>query len=229
MQNRSQSEWLTFKMAGATNEFHISAGIKNVHKPDGSFRTDIDIIIGKDFPANLPQDIDTITVTGPGGDLPVGKANFTYYPQFKDFWISIPGSPEIGTYTFTVTAGQLKGVATDTVSTLRNIPIPATLALSPADGQMLRAMSPTFRWQPVEYPFVPVYYQLVIWNPSITERIFASQFVKNMNTYTVPAGKLKTGRTYLWWVRVADSYNWSQTQNRADGERITIQMAKELE
>jgi hypothetical protein len=40
---------------------------------------------------------------------------------------------------------------------------------------------------------------------------------------------LKPGRTYVWWVRVADSYNWSQTQNRTDSERITIQMAEQLE
>ncbi|UCE50896.1 MAG: amidohydrolase family protein [Desulfobacterales bacterium] len=229
MQNRSDSKWLTFKMAGTTNEFHISAGIKNIHKPDDTFETGIDIIIGKDFPGNLPEDIDAITVTGPGGDLPISKDDFTYYPQFKDFWIGIPGSPDIGTYTFTVMAGQMKGTAKDTVSTLRNIPIPDKFSLSPAQGQMLSVSSPSFKWQPVDYPFVPVYYQLVIWNPALTERIFESQIATDMHTITVPAGTLKPGRTYVWWVRVADSYNWSQTQNRTNSERITIQMAEQLE
>jgi hypothetical protein len=229
MQNRSNSEWLTFKMAGATREFHISAQIKNVRKPVDQLETQIDIMLEKDFPGNLPEDIDTITVTGPAGNLPISKDDFTYYPQFKDFWISIPGKPDIGTYTFTVTAGQLKGVATDTVTTLRNIPIPDTVGLAPAQGQILSTSSPTFKWPPVDYPFVPVYYQLVIWNPSITENIFSSQHATDMQMATVPAGILKPGRTYIWWIRIADSYNWSQTQNRTESERITIQMAEQLE
>jgi imidazolonepropionase-like amidohydrolase len=229
MQNRVNSEWLTFKMAGKTDEFHISAGIKNVRKPDDTFKTNIDIVIGEDFPGDLPEGIDAITITGPGGDLPISKDDFTYYPQFKDFWIGIPGKPDIGTYTFTVTAGQLKGVATDTVTTLRNIPIPDKKSLTPAGGQDLSAAAPTFKWQPVNYPFVPVYYQFVIWNPSITEHIFSSPIATDMHTFTVPAGTLKPGRTYVWWVRVADSYNWSQTQNRTESERITIQMAEDLE
>jgi hypothetical protein len=229
MQNRVNSEWLTFKMAGATDEFHISAGVRNLRKPDEVFETAFDIILEKDFPGNLPEDVDAITITGPGGDLPISKDDFTYYPQFRDFWISIPGKPDIGTYTFTVTAGKMKGVATDTVTTLRNIPIPDPLALSPAHDQIISASSPTFKWQPVDYPFVPVYYQLVIWNPALTERIFASPLAIDMHTFTVPTGTLKSGQTYVWWVRVMDSYNWYQAQNRTDSERITIQMAEQLE
>ena len=70
----------------------------------------------------LPDDIDTITVTGPKGDLTLAKDNFSYYPQFRDFWISIPGTPETGTYTFTVTSGNRSGLATDTQSDLRTLP-----------------------------------------------------------------------------------------------------------
>lgn len=228
MQNRSNSEWLTFKMAGTTHEFHISAQIKNVRKPDDTRMSDIDIIIGEDFNGNLPEDIDAITVSGPAGDLPISKDDFTYYPQFKDFWIRIPGAPQTGTYTFTVTSGQMKGVATDHLTTLRNIPIPDTAGLSPSEGQRLSGSSPTFKWQPVDYPFVPVYYQLVIWNPDITERIFASPVAKDMYQYTVPADTLKPGQTYVWWVRVMDSYNSHKTQNRTDSEQIAIQMAEQL-
>lgn len=50
-----------------------------------------------------------------------------------------------------------------------------------------------------------------------------------MQSVSVPAGILKPGRTYVWWVRVTDSYNWSQAQNRADSERITFKMAELLE
>ena len=83
----------------------IYGAITHVHSPDNRVSTVIDIVIGDDFKGTLPDDIDTITVTGPGGKLTLGKSEFNYYSQFRDFWISIPSVAEIGTYTFTVTRG----------------------------------------------------------------------------------------------------------------------------
>ena len=75
------------------NNIPIQGAITHVHEPDGSLKTTIDIVIGKEFTGNLPEDIDSISVTGPKGDLTLEKSDFSYYPQFRDFWISIPGSP----------------------------------------------------------------------------------------------------------------------------------------
>jgi hypothetical protein len=229
VQNRSNSKWLSFTVAEKLNDFQISAVIKNVRDPDDNYFTHIDVIIGNEFSGNLPDNIDSIIITGPKGDLPITKDDFTYYPQFKDFSIDMPGSPEPGRYTFTVSSANLKSSAMDTLSVFRSIPIPDTDTLSPAEGAIIRSKTPGFSWKPVEYDKTPVYYRLEIWNSAITERAYASKFEKNMLAHIIPSGTLKAGETYIWRVRVADSYNWERTQNRTNSEWQTITVAQELE
>jgi hypothetical protein len=67
----------------------ILSAITHVREPDNSSITIIDIVIGNEFMGTLPDDIDTITVTGPKGDLTLAKDDFNYYPQFRDFWIRV--------------------------------------------------------------------------------------------------------------------------------------------
>ena len=110
------------KLAIKEKNISIQGAITHVHEPDDSSTTIIDIVIGNEFKGALPDDIDTITVAGPKGNLTFAKDDFNYYPQFRDFWISIPGTPETGTYTFTVTSGNRSGSATDTQSDLRTLP-----------------------------------------------------------------------------------------------------------
>jgi hypothetical protein len=229
VQNRSNSKWLSFAMTGTLNDFQINVAIKNVRSPDDNYSTHIEVIIGNDFIGNLPNDIDSITIKGPNGDLPITRGGFTYYPQFKDFFISIAGSPETGRYAFTVTSGNLKANAVDTLSILRSIPIPDTRALSPAESAIIRSKMPRFSWGPVEYEKAPVYYRLEIWNPAITERAYASKFEKNMLSHTIPIGTLKAGETYKWRVQVTDSFNWERGQNRTNSEWMIITVAQELE
>ena len=194
-----------------------------------SIFTHVDILIGKDFTGNLPDNIDSITITGPKGELPFTKADFTYYPQFKGFFINIPGSPEIGRYSFTLTSDNLKASASDTLSVHRSIPIPQSSSLYPAEGAVIRSRNPVFSWNAVEYEKAPLYYRIEIWNPPITERAYASRFEKNMLSHTIPAGKLKAGKIYRWRVRVADGYNWERVQNLSHSEWQTITVAHELE
>jgi hypothetical protein len=84
----------TLELTVKQNNIVIHGAITHVYEPDNSSKTMIDIVIGKEFTGTLPDDIDTITVTGPKGDLTFGKGDFNYYPQFRDFWISMPGAPE---------------------------------------------------------------------------------------------------------------------------------------
>ncbi|NIR11550.1 MAG: hypothetical protein GTN82_39545, partial [Candidatus Aminicenantes bacterium] len=139
----------------------IKGAIYYVHRPDNSFKTYIDIVIGKDFAGKLPDDIDSITVTGPDGDLPISKKDFIYHPQWQDFWTAIPGPPAIGTYTFKVTSGNKSGSATDTHSVNRKIPIPDTDTFSPTEGEALTCKPPTFSWTAVDAK-IPLYYQIQI-------------------------------------------------------------------
>jgi len=229
MQNRSDSPWLRFTMAEKSDDFQVLAKIYNVRESDNRFRTHFDIVIGENFAGKLPDEIDSIIITGPRANLPIKKDDFTYFPQLRVFWFAIPGSPETGTYTFTVTSSNMKGSATDTQSVLRTLPIPDTGPFSPAHGETLASRTPTFSWGAVEYPEAPIYYRLEIWNPAITERAFVSKLAKNMLSYTVPPGKLQPGRTYIWRVVVFDSISWDNYQNRASGRWQTITMAEKLE
>ena len=229
MQNRTDSPWLRFTMAEEFDDFRVLAKIYNVRESDNSFRTHFDIVIGDNFTGKLPDEIDSITITGPRGNLPVKKDDFTYFPQLRAFWIAMPGSPGTGTYTFTVTSGSMKASATDTQSVLRSLPIPATNFLSPANGQTLTSKTTKFSWGAAEYPDAPLYYRLEIWNPSLTERAFASKPAKNMLSYTVPPGKLQPGKSYIWRVVVFDSAGWDTYQNRGSGKWQTITMAEKLE
>ena len=229
VQNGSNSKWLSFKMAEALNDFQIYTVIKNVREPNDKYFTHLEIAVGKDFTAILPDGIDSIDITGPKGKLPITLADFTYYPQFRDFYIKVPGSPEVGRYTFTITGDHSKASATDTISVLRSLPIPEAGSLSPAEGAVIRSKTPTFSWSSVEYNEAPVYYCIEIWNPEITERAYASQYEKDMLSHTLPAGTLKAGATYIWRVRVSDSYNWERSQNRTNSEWQSISIAPELE
>ena len=205
----------------------LTVAIKNSHEPDQSNNTSIDILVGKGFTGNLPNFIDTITVTGPKGDLPIGKNDFTYIPQLRDFWIRIPGSPEIGTYTFTVKSGDLLGSATDILSALRTIPLPDTNKFSPSSGETLRSATPTIFWGKVRAE-VPTYYRLEI-NKLKGGRVYSTGYVRGMTAYTVPEGVLKQGKAYRWRVRVADGDTWTMVQNRSRSDWHSFTMAKALE
>jgi len=202
----------------------IIGAIENVHEPDKSLKTDIDVVIGKGFTGNLPDDIDTITVTGPKGDLPIGKDDFIFIPQWRGFFITLPGSPEIGTYTFKVTGGTISGSATDTQSVVRTIPLLDISTLSPAIGATLRSNTPTFSWGAVKV-VIPSYYRLEIYKQH-GDRVYSTRYVKSMLSHTVPDGVLKPGQAYRWRVRVADGDNWVKDQNRSQSNWHSFTMAK---
>ncbi|MBL7178007.1 MAG: amidohydrolase family protein [Desulfobacteraceae bacterium] len=190
--------------------------IHHTHESDNSLNTHIEIIIGKNFTGNLPDDIDSIMITGPSGDLPTGKDDFIYLPHFRDFWISIPGSPEIGTYTFTVTSGKRSGSATDILSKVRTIPIPDVNTVSPNEGARLRSTTPTFLWGPVKAG-IPVYYRLEIYKQP-GGSVYSTGRIKDMLSHTIPDGILKPGQVYRWRIRVTDSESWGKAQNRSLSE-----------
>ena len=101
----------------------ITGEIRHVHTPDTGHKTQIEILVGKNFSGILPKDIIKIVVTGPNGELPIAKDDFTYLPQLRDFYIEIPGPPDVGTYTFTVYSKNKAGLATDTQSANIKIPV----------------------------------------------------------------------------------------------------------
>ena len=187
--------------------------IRHVHTPDTGHETQIEILVGKDFSGRLPNDIIKIVVTGPNGELPIAKSDFAYLPQLRDFYIEIPGPPDVGTYTFTVYSKDKSGLATDTQSVNITIPVPVMKMDISNDGDVLQTTTPTLSWEAVKTQ-IPVYYRINIINQN-GNRIHRTRSLKDMLSYTVPKGVLKPGQTYFWDIRVSDSDQWAQEQNRS--------------
>jgi len=192
----------------------IQGAVNHVKEPDNSSNTEINILIEKDFKGNLPDDIESITVKGPEGKMPITKDDFKYYPQYRIFYISMPGAPSTGTYTFTVTSGSISASATDTQTHLSKIPIPN--ANTPAAGETLTCKSPVFSWDAVTAE-IPIFYQLDI-NDLQNNLVFASGYIQGMDSIRMPPDQLKAGATYRWRVRAVDGANWIERNNRSNSE-----------
>jgi len=203
----------------------LKAAIHNVHEPNNTHKTYIDIVIGRNFMGKLPDDIDSIKISGPGGDLEISQQDFIFLPQFRDFWIRIPGSPEVGTYSFTVTSGDRKGSVSDIQTGILSIPTPDAARSVPAEKAMLRTTTPTFSWEEVDMPET-MCYQLEI-NKLRRGRVYSTGPVKGMLSHKVPYGVLTPGQSYVWRIRVADSDNWVSVQNRSHSVWKSFTLAQE--
>lgn len=205
----------------------VIAGVVNIRNAADEFITVLDVIIGQSFDGKLPDDIDSIKVTGPEGVLPVRKDDFTFWPSANDFFMVMPGSPRVGTYKFTVTSGNRMGSAIDTQSVLRPIPLPDISTFSPAEGETIDLKTPTFSWGSVKYFDAPVYYLFQIYD-STGEQIYRRGRTQNMTAHTIPAGILKPGESYRWRIRVSDSGHWMEEQNRSHTKRLSFKTAETL-
>ena len=211
------------------NYIPIRAYVQHVLPAESISWTMIDIEIGEDFKDDLPDGIDTITVTGPNGDLPFSKKDFYWLPYWRSFWIGAYGIPETGTYKFTVTSGNRSGTGADTQTVVRNLPIPDTNTFTPAKGETLNSKAPTFSWGPVEAEG-PVFYLLEIndhWG--IGEVVYWGGYVEDMLSAAIPSGTLSPGKSYKWRVRVADHSDEVKIDNIAWSEWLDFTMAQSLE
>ena len=196
------------------------------------------------FSGTLPDDIGQISVTYDNGtgqpvDLGLTKADFTYYSQFNEFYCQTQGAPALGTYTFTVTAGQTEAADTDTQTVIRDLPAPYNGSLYPLADSTIYRPRPTFSWQPLTwYTETPLYYRFEIAddnNGNVGERVFATQRHPDMFHFTLDADAnpgypatiptLTPGATYWWRVRVTDADSYKATENRHDTEWRKFTMA----
>jgi hypothetical protein len=49
-------------------------------------------------------------------------------------------------------------------------------------------------------------------------RVYSTGYNKDMVSHTVPIDALKSGQTYRWRIRIADSDDWVNVQNRSNSE-----------
>jgi hypothetical protein len=191
----------------------ITGSIHHVCEADKTGNTYIEILIGKNFGGKLPDAIESIHVFGPRGKLPIEKDDFTYLPALRDFFIIIPGAPDKGTYRFEVTGDKDSGSAFDYQYVVKRISSPDSTTFSPADKADMDTAATTFSWQAVRSD-TPLYYRLEI-NSLNGKRVYTTPRVEDMTSHTIPGGILKKGETYRWRIRVADSDDWLNVQNRS--------------
>ena len=191
----------------------VTGAIHHVYEADKYSNTYFEILIGKNFSGQLPDSIESIVVFGPKGKLPIGKDDFTYLPNLRDFWLKLPGNPDKGTYRFEVTSADDCGSTFDYQYVVKKISTPDSTTFSPGKGANLHSASPTFSWQPVKAD-LPLYYRLEI-NKQHGGRVYSTRRIKDMISHTVPRGVLKQGQTYRWRLRIADSDDWVNVQNRS--------------
>jgi len=196
----------------------IEGAVYHVHRPDGSHKTYLDIVVGRSFSGQLPNDIDSITVTGPNGNLSIGKDDFNFNPQWRAFWIVRPGFPEIGKYTFKLVSGNSFGTATDTQSIVKTIPIPDISEFKPAKAESEICRTPTFSWSSINEPNA-IYYQLQIRDLN-RKHVYRTDFVRDMFSVRIPPEILKPGMTYQMRVRAADGPDWVMLNNRSQSHWV---------
>lgn len=204
----------------AASEIPMGGAVYHVHRPDGSHKTYIDVVVGRSFPGKLPDDIDSITVTGPNGDLSIGKDDFNYNPQWRSFWIVLPGFPEIGEYSFKLVSGNSLGSATDTQVVVKTIPIPDVSKFKPAKAETDSCRTPAFSWSSINEPNA-LYYQLQI--RDLNRRyVYRTDYTRDMFSVKIPPDLLKPGMTYQWRIRVADGPDWITLNNRSQSQWVTF-------
>jgi Amidohydrolase family len=191
----------------------VMGAVHHVHEADDKSSTYFEIVIGKNFKNKLPNAITSIAIVGPKGKLAISKDNFTYSPGIRDFWIKIPGIPKKGTYKFEVKSNKNSGSTFDYQHSIRVIPKPDSTTFKPKTGATLFSTTPTFTWAPAKID-IPVYYRLEI-NRLNGPRVYSTKRLKNMLSHKITHGILKKGQSYRWRLRITDSDDWLNVQNRS--------------
>jgi len=200
----------------------IKGAVYHVHQSDGSHKTYFDVVVGHSFIGNLPEDIDSISVTGPNGILPIEKDDFNYNPKSRDFWLIRPGLPQLGKYTFKIVSGNFIGSASDTQSFVFTIPIPDISKLKPTLAETISCRTPAFSWASI-IGSNPLFYQLQIRDIN-RKYVYKTGYNKDMLTVKIPPGLLNPGMAYQWRIRVADGRDWITLNNRSQSRWVTFTM-----
>ena len=213
----------------ADDNFPVDFTIWNAHLEDGSYATYFYVQVYHSA-GTLPDDIDSITITGPSGPLAYTKADFGYVDlSFGGvFWIMEPaGPPALGEYSITLVSGSSTGTDTDHQSINRSIPVTDPVSFSPAADETLYSTTPVFSWETVDYLETSLYYRIWIQDDQ-GNSVYISNRVKNMTSIVVPEGVLLPGQTYMWRVDISDSSDGNKIQNRSQSNFYPFTMAPAL-
>ena len=175
----------------------------------------------------MPDEIDTITVTGPQGDLALEKRDFNYHPQiqrFLDQHTRHAGNRHL--YLYRHKRQPARFGHGHPVGLSGPYPSRTAAHVLPPQGKPSPLKPPHFSWQAVETD-VPLYYRLEIKDMD-DNYIFRTGYVKDMFSVRAPPNILKAGQIYRWRVRVADGEDWIALNNRSHNQWQQITVAQTL-
>ncbi len=208
------------------HEIPVRGAVHSVHKPDGSHRTYLEVVVGREFNARVPDDIDSIVVTGPNGLISSTMEDFNYIPRWRTFWTVKPDPPEVGSYTFEVTSGKNSGQATDDQWSVKKIPLPKTREFYPARGEAISCAPTTFSWNQSGND-VPLFYQVDVRDAN-RRHVYRSSYVREMKSLRLPPGVLDAGNNYQWRIRAADGPDWISLNNRSESPWVSFSTSDRL-
>ncbi len=213
--------------AADADDIPLAAAVYHVHRPGGIHKTYLDITVGQAYTGRLPEDIDSIRVTGPAGALALAREDFRYNPQWRAFWAVLPGKPALGEYRFELASGDASGSASDIQSRVTTIPVPDPAGLRPVKGEIVVCPTTIFSWPPIEHPG-PLFYQLQV-RDAARRHVFRSDYVLDAHSFRLPPDVLAAGADYQWRLRVADGPDWQSLNNRSHSKWMPLSRARDLE
>jgi hypothetical protein len=201
--------------------FWLRPGVMYLHNSDDTYVTVVSVDVFDFSGGTLPDDIVSVIFEGPSGEIArLGDPRIEVDQSGNTdifYGIKIPGEPELGLYTFTVTSSVATGsvirTASDTQTVIREIPLPDETSFSPAPDAVLSSLTPIFSWNLVSYQDVPLYYR---WEgQDAAGNRYSSPRTLDMTSFEMPPGYLQPGQSYSWRVRVTDADDWVTTENRS--------------
>lgn len=131
------------------------------------------------------------------------------------YWMTLPGPPKQGPYTFAVEfTDGLVDTALDVQGPLNTLPIIKASEVT-VDGN--HTGTPTFSWPDLAQGN---YYRLVLYDGSSSAIYKTSR--SSATSITIPPGTLPAGINYQGRVEVFDSDSFQASNNRADGENFFL-------
>ena len=202
---------MTAQNSWAQNEITF-AGVTHLRTPSNESYTNLGLGINFD-----PGNVLSACVVYPDNTTEYCYSADRFYNELGDtfYFISLPGPPQLGIYTFTVNLTDSTVLtATDTQGPLVSLPI-----IYAADVTVTRnhTTTPTFSWPDVS---PDNYYRLQIFDESGTT-LFRSDRSKELSV-SIPLGTLPVGINYQARVEVHDSNSYEFLNNRANGETLNL-------
>ena len=172
----------------------------------------------------LPDSLDTLSATGPGGfshsfsgaDL---TANY-YWDGY--FWFSIADAPTAGTYTVQVTdKGGNSATSRDYFGGGPTLPRPDSASMQASKQDQTLVLS----WAAVNHPESEVFYRARIYevDGENLQRRWSSGIVSETQvSWDIPPGTFEDGKFYQWYVDAFDKNSYNAIDHRSRSDMVDL-------